>query len=204
MQARDDLRPEFLDDLPTERSLPRYGIVRTPARKKTPYLILSERALVMPTHWSMKRTKPCAGEDVCQECKVGTEKRWKVYLAVCTPASGLIEVLELTDRGGQPVLEFQKKNGSIRGRKITVWREGVKDNSPVAALVAPVMDPTIAVPPCPDVREFLYRMWYIKDDADDRPLFEVPCVVARGVPVVVGEHVPAVNGNGKHRLKKGG
>jgi hypothetical protein len=81
---------------------------------------------------------------------------------VCTPSTGLIQILELTDRGGQPVEQFQDKNGSIRGRKITVWREGKKDNSPVAALIAPLLDPTIHVPDCPDVQEFLYRMWYVK------------------------------------------
>lgn len=169
----------FHDDLPDLRTPPRYKIVRTPPRVRTPYLIISERVRAKPTHWLRSRTSPCAEHDGCEGCVADIEVRWKVYCFVYTPAIDLVNILELTDHAGARLLEFQKSNGSIRGYKITVWRDGKKDNSPVECSVARVLDPTIIVPPCPDLEVALNRIWHVRTNRESRPLFHVPTIDVR-------------------------
>lgn len=164
MQTPEIPRPDFHSELPADRAMPRYQMIRTPAKKKVAFLCLSETALIMPTHFVRKRTMPCFQPRPCTECGMGTEVRWKLYVAVFTPSTGVINILELTDHGGEALKNYEHQVGSLRGKKIIAWREGVKENSPVFTSVGPVLDSSIVVPPCPDVKEFLYRMWYVKNN----------------------------------------
>lgn len=187
------------DELPASRSVPRYELVRTPAKVRATFLIISERACAKPTHWIRGRTMPCLENDACEGCLADIEQRWKVYLWILQPQFNSINPLELTDHGGEPVMAFQKANGSLRGRRITVWRSGKKDNSPVNAAVSPQMDMTIHIPPCPDMEHFLQRMWHMRKNRDSRPLFSVPTVEARVNEPIPSYVVPASSSNGHHK-----
>lgn len=156
-------RPQFREDLPEQRAIPRYEILRTPPKKRTVFLILSERELTMPTHYWRGRTTPCLEPEPCDMCEASSEIRWKVYLAVSLPITGQIACYECTDHGGESIIAARKESGSLRGKKLTCWRSGNKENSPVNCIVAKVLDPTIHVPPCFDVKEYLYRMWYVRN-----------------------------------------
>jgi len=123
-------------------------------------LVLSEKALTYPMHYVRSRTTPCLSPGPCEGCDANLEVRYKAYLAIYFPRDAVIAIFETTDHGGQVLVDHYKKNGSIRGKKLTVWRTGKKDNGPCNCLLSQLPDVMSALPEAPDVREFLNRMWY--------------------------------------------
>lgn len=203
MQADDPIRPEFASELPPQRAMPRYEIIRTPTKRRVTFLCLSETVLIMPTHWIRNRTTPCDQHHLAGGCQHESEMRWKCYVAVYAPPNGQTLILEMTDHGGESVIAAEKLYHCLRGRRITVWRSGTKDNSPVNALISPSIDPTVACPPCPDVKAFLLRMWYVRDPreentaaavSDSKPEFH-PTNRITGDASANGQHKPRRKGS---------
>lgn len=185
--------------LPESRALPRYKMIRSPPRKITPFIMLSDSFVLKPTHWLRSRTSPCSETPTCEGCLADVEVRWKCYLFVYSPATNITNCLELTDHAGQKLQQFQDENGSLRGYKLTVWRDGKKDNSPVDCSIGRVSDLTIIVPTCPNIEDYLRRIWYTKNNREKTPADQAAGVnrVSHIVDQVLPSPAPSKNGNGK-------
>jgi hypothetical protein len=199
---RDRPNPEPMDDFPTENQT-RHPIVRAlGGGKKLIVIALTDRPLLYPTHWVRSRTTACLDPEPCEGCDADVETRYKLYLGIYFPTDALIGVLEITDHGGHPINEYWKKYGSVRGKKITIWRSGKKENSPVNSTVTQsLFDPT-ALPPSPDIREWCNRLWY-SNPKKPRPEAHTSSPALPGQQTLVtADGQPITNGRIKRSLTK--
>jgi len=203
MRFSDQPNPEPLGDFP-ERIQPRYPLIRTPpGGKRLAVIALTEKPLLYPTHWVRSRTTPCLDPEPCEGCNADLETRYKLYFAVYFPADAQIAVLETTDHGGQNVWDHWKKHGSIRGRKITIWRSGKKENSPCNSSISPQMLEITALPESPDVRSYLNRMWFSRPNPPrTEPHTSEPALPGQQT-LVTADGQPLTNGRIPRHLKKG-
>jgi len=136
--------------------------VRTPKRA----LILSEKALRVPTHFVGRRTAPHLRDATkCEGCIGGLAIRWKAYLAGWSQEEGRLVLIEITHQAycdNRALLEGE--DVFLRGRQATLTRLGKNPKGPVQlTLDCPKIDAT-KLPPAFDVANALLRIWERRPD----------------------------------------
>lgn len=149
-------------DLPDPADMVRnLQICRTPGKGKSLKLIcLSPRHLGYYVHWFNGSTVGCI-EEGCPACAKGVEVKWRGYVAVLGTVSNEIGIFEYPGGPAGVPMEYHRVHGSLRGALILAHRTGVRDNDRVRLLFQPSGKSAIELPPCPDVPEFLRRLWGI-------------------------------------------
>lgn len=110
------------------------------------------------THFWHGRTKLCT-EHLCEACAALNAARWKGYLQIWNPTSGVIAIMEMTASCVPAVENWIDKYGSLKGAKVTVQRAGAKVNSRVVCEIQSSPYTTQKLPEAPDLQKQLARMW---------------------------------------------
>jgi len=203
MRFSDQPNPSPLESFP-EKIQPRFPLIRTPnGGKRASFIILTDKPLMYPTHWVRSRTTPCLAPENCEGCNAEVEIRYKLYVAVYFPSDAQIAVLETTDHGGQTIFAHWQKYGSVRGRKLTVWRSGKKDNSPCNSSISPQPLDITALPESPDVRAYLNRMWFSRPNPPTSEPHTSSPELPGQIPLHTADGQPLSNGRSKSRISKG-
>lgn len=167
MQDNGPTYPEYFDQFPNQSATPKWDLIRTPQGKRVSYLICSDSPLLSGVHRFRGRTVPHE-RPICEHCQAGTELRYKAFVHVFTPTILASFVLELTDHGAGPLVEWWKKNGTVRGARIEIWRKGKKENSPVMSRLSTPPDTWGELPKGIDLAEYMERIWYARKHAPEQ------------------------------------
>lgn len=140
----------------------RLKIERAPAVGDKMYGILSDEVTGVFLHWNGRRNIGCQGKEFCEFCQAGKGRKWRGYLASITSGVKFVRLLELTAEQldgfflAFPAVEPEE----LRGLTLKVKRSGQYRKAPPVLELVPV--PRVAsdqLPPAPDVRTELHRIW---------------------------------------------
>lgn len=131
--------------------------------------VLSEALIGVWLHWLGPEYRPPRGgscpcvlpRESCDLCKMPRMvPRWTGYLSAWDWGLRAYVLLELTEHAiyTLPSL-FPEDGASIRGRSLSLVRDGPRHNSPVMAQWLPDPPGIDRAPPAADVRECLLRLW---------------------------------------------
>lgn len=105
------------------------------------------------------RTMPCVGrENGCAICSAATRIRWQGYVPIFEPIRGRMYIAQVTKEAARRCPPLTNPKEILRGRMLLLTRPGRNANGLVVAEVHSNVPPT-DLPPCPDVREALLRLW---------------------------------------------
>lgn len=158
--------PIWQDEPPQPHEFGGVRLLRVPPRGWTHGTITSHRLIGTYTHFSSRRTQPCSGP-TCSLCAEGQPPRWHGYLSILSSSSARHLVLELTALAAQPVAEYQKRHGSLRGATIKAERAGNRPNSPVHVEVTPADTDLRTLPAEVHIRRYLATIWGIELDPSE-------------------------------------
>lgn len=115
------------------------------------------------THFVDKRTRPCLGrKNGCLCSRMDLGRRWKGYVAALEPERSRVVLAELTIGAYTHAFDLLRSvKETLRGRPIRLWRATGKENARVSVIFE---EPRLeamehSLPPAPDVRECLRRIW---------------------------------------------
>lgn len=137
---------------PQDRGIP---IFRLPPQGTIQALAISEPFCVY-THFYRGRTYPCP-QGTCPLCQADYAARFYSYTAVLI--EGQLRLLELTAAATWHLAELAP-NG-LRGKTLIAERTGRRQNAPIHASLAAHQINGRPIPPPPDVRATLIRIWRI-------------------------------------------
>lgn len=139
-------------------------------------LIVSPGLVYVATHYLDDRTTPhtVPAKD-CAGCRSGQEPRGLAYLAILCDTYRTLCLAEVTDRAIRYCPALSIERGKLRGRRLTVTRQGRSMRSPLSVvlgnefLVVPAALPSVSDD---DIKTQLLHIWGApnrKPDADDGP-----------------------------------
>jgi hypothetical protein len=140
-----------------------WKLERCGARDVLKMIVLSEKTLMVATHFVGRSSKPCRAVD-CEGCKRRLETRWNGYLAIILLPNKVKCLVEYTEGSQPPLLEAQHRFGSIRGVQLVMSRPRKRDNAPMLLQVSGRLENTFELPDQPDVFSEMCRVWRINDD----------------------------------------
>ena len=147
---------------------PAVKVVRVRPNAPVSGFFLSEQCHCVVTHWLGGRTKPCVGmHNGCEGCKVGLDKRPKAYVAVAVDNSGVVWLLEITERAYDENLRLCATSG-LRGLYFTARRKHENINSELILEFNDSKRPAQPLPQDIDVPEVLCRIWFGKENNKTR------------------------------------
>lgn len=156
-------------EVPTS-TRPKLLIVRAPISASTTWTVLSDRDYGVFMHWipSLKRNQPCTDPYGCP-CQdnhaLGT--KWLTYLACQETRGGRVRLVEITSDAWIKVegTKWLENRGSLRGLRLVLRRE---QHARTGRVIAELHDPAgadpDALPPSPNVKDELQRIWFSKLD----------------------------------------
>jgi hypothetical protein len=168
-----------------------FEIVRTPPAGKICGVIASERFEGVELHYYRGRSTPCTGND-CEACEGGMRPRWTGYVFLQSATKRLV-IFEFTARGFnsfQNMLVSMKDD--LRGAMMTAKRMGSRPNGPLLVAFEEERRDPGSLPPVPDLREILERIWEVKEK-------EIPIAIERRTAIDVGATKPKSNGRLKSK-----
>jgi hypothetical protein len=150
-------------------------IVRAPKGGKCSAICLSEIAWGKYTHFYRGRTQPCDGPN-CRKCEAGYQRRWHSWVVVLNDATRRMEIYEVPGGAAHDLANWRRANGSLRGWPILLQRVGSRDNGRVKMVVGLKRRDPSSLPPLPDLKEILSRMWQVRGDDQIIDVFDEPKV----------------------------
>lgn len=131
-------------------------------------IVLSSALVGVWTHWFNGRTTPhLLGRGGCSGCREHLSKRWKGYLAIYWQAGVCVGLAELTPSAARACPELIEATGAdLRGYLIELARPLGKKNGRVSLRLQPppYRRAPDKLPPAPDVRACLLRIWDRRED----------------------------------------
>jgi hypothetical protein len=158
-----------LSDFPSKN---RHKLIRCPAVRLRPYVILSDKVQIARIHWASRRSIPCPGEDSCELCQK-QHPTPKGYLAVWNPETNEQAVLEVTPPTFDAIGAFRTLYNTLRGATIALTRSGTKDNGRMSANLQPSGIPPSQLPQAIDVTETMEELW-AQPNKGERHRMEAP------------------------------
>jgi len=152
------------DRPPDNASGPGLRLIRASA--KTPIIgtITSDRLLGVNTHYYSGRTQPCSAPD-CRACADAIPWRWHAYISLILDDTSEHTLLELTASAVAPIVEYQDLHTTLTAARLKVTRPNGRPNGRVWVQIKPPNEPTIALPPPPNIPRTLCHIWNIPYDA---------------------------------------
>lgn len=158
--------PIWIDSPGDEYSRPRWQLLRCKPTGAIRGIILSEKHVGTLTHYWKGRTVPHE-TTLCEACAAGRAPRPYCYLAIETGAARERVILELTATGFAPIIQYLTEKGSLRGALIEAWRVVAKPNGRLHVTIKPGNAHIAHLPPAPDLRALLCRIWEIEPSFND-------------------------------------
>lgn len=161
MADSDNFNPEKIlwDDEPSTAQPTLIPIVSAIPQTAQLLVVLGDRVCGVYTHFYLERTVPCLGaigNCVCQS--IAMSKRWKGYLGAYDTFSERMVLAEITMEAYRLCPGLHVQSGLNR-RVLRLFKSGKKKQSPARAELLGSYDGPLLLPPCPDVRDALCRIW---------------------------------------------
>jgi len=146
---------------------PMLKILRAPIDGLLELTIISERDFGVFIHWveRLKRNQPCTDPYGCLCQSEILPVSWKTYLAVQEVRGGKIRLVEVPSMAWTECqgVKWLENRGSLRGCRIALKRlPHTKQGKVIATLYDPVVADIAALPPCPNVKDELQRIWFVR------------------------------------------
>lgn len=152
------------NQLPEERRGVGLPIRRTPAAGVLAAVITSPDMLGAYTHYYGGRTVPCARPD-CKACADGLPYRWHGYVSAWDLRTAEHVLLEVTAAGAEPLVEYHRSHGTLRGCEIRASRPTKRHNGRVAIHTRPYDLKTARLPREPNLLAVLAHLWSLPLEA---------------------------------------
>ncbi len=137
---------------------PGYKLMRCPADKKLGFICYSRAIIGVNVHFWKGRTNPCTGED-CRACDDKSPYRWRGYLCGAHPKSKIVAAIEITGGCIDPIDDYGKTYGSIRGAIIMLERMSNRANGAVKLTIERSDWPPETLPEPIDIQNLLMKLW---------------------------------------------
>ncbi len=182
------------DHVPPKTGYIAYKILRCPAVRLRPLVIIGDNVRYRGIHWAGGRSKPCEGTTACKDCEHLNKQReqaeycgacetcahcrkqlptYKGYLAVCNPDTGEKYVLEVTPPTFETFAAYKRLYGTLRGATVTLKRAGIKPNGRMTAEIQPSGIPATQLPETFPVEPVMDEMWAMPNNPKNKGMSEV-------------------------------
>lgn len=151
-------------DQPSSRE-PMLKILHAPVDGRLELVVLCERDFGVFVHWDhkLRRNQPCTDPYGCI-CQVGpVPTSWRTYLGVQLVRGGKIALAELSSPAWTTCkgVKWIEHRGTLRGARLTLERyPHTKEGQIIAHLYEPVVEDLTYLPPAPNVKDELTRIWF--------------------------------------------
>jgi len=135
-----------------------YQLMRVPAGGKLSGTILSHDLVCARVHYYQRRTTPHTDGE-CEACEHKTRLEWKGWVAVWSPQTRVIGILELTKRAMIPLEKWFDEHRTLRGAVVVVARIGRDINGKLFSTIHPGSIDRDLLPKSPNIEQLLARMW---------------------------------------------
>lgn len=136
-------------------------IINAPAVGYFRGVVVSRRLTGVWTHYVEPRTVPCTratGQCICIQDQLGA--RWRGYLSVRAGQDGMLYLVELTpDAIRHCRVDFDNPDLDLRGCRLALYRAAKTKRAPVRVEIERVAAVPDQLPPEPDVKAALIRIW---------------------------------------------
>jgi hypothetical protein len=156
--------PTFSREPPARGTNHALTLYRVPAGAGRKGIITASDLLGCWTHWWGGRTQPCEDED-CKACTEGMPRRWHAYISAWTAQPSYHYLLELTRNAIEPLLDYRKEHGTLRGCYYEARRSGPAKNSRLLLSCRPADLAGLKLPPEPHLIHCLAVIWSIPAEA---------------------------------------
>ena len=154
---------DFWNDRPNEvKEQGHFEIMRTPAGGVLSGVITSDTFVGCNLHYYRGRSTPCRKND-CEACEAGHRPRWTGYVLLMSRKTRRVNILEFTARCYSTMQSMLIAKTSLRGVVVTVKRTSSRPNGPLAMTFEEDRVDPDSLPPAPDLREILERIWEVKE-----------------------------------------
>ena len=166
-----DPRDLFLESAPSERDAHfNWNVLRAPADRPLPLIVLSTRTFGIRTHFWAGRTTACV-RSKCDACEAGRLSRWTGYLACINPADWTQTLFEYTPPAAEQLQKIMASQGCLRGSKIVASRTKKVKNARVSIVGRGLYEHMDRLPREPEILPILFHIWGLKqrDDLEGSP-----------------------------------
>lgn len=158
--ANQDLVQWTAPEAGSMKSGPPIKVVKIRPNNPVRGFFLSDQVYGVKTHWMAGRTKPCIGvANGCDGCKTGMQIRPKGYMAIVLDNSGVVYLLEITEKAFDNNLRLCATSG-LRGLYFEARRIGPNINSGLDITIFDNKKPAKPLPDDIDVKTVLCRIWF--------------------------------------------
>lgn len=133
-------------------------LIRTRPGKPLTALITSDQLLGCYVHFWRGRTTPCNGA-TCEACNDNRLKRWYGWVSACTLAMTENVILEITAACCDPIKDYVRTHGRLRGAQLFLERATAKQNSRLIARITESKHSPDVLPAALDVVHVLEHIW---------------------------------------------
>lgn len=134
-------------------------LLRTPKDgTMTKAIVLSTDMVGAFDHWNSTKTVPHT-KPWCEMCHHGVKIEWHGYIAVMSVKTREVCVFVFTLPCKVTVDNYIKTHGSLRGGLLLANRVSAESNARIRLALSPSREFPVTLPPCPDVKKFLLKMW---------------------------------------------
>lgn len=137
----------------------RYEVERVPPAKNLMGVCLSVSLHGQEGHWNGSTSRPHDLVD-CEWCKKGMGWKWQGFFFAWNPNLKIIFAVQVPSGPYGTFLDFQNQHGTLRGSRFVLWRPKKFPTAPVAARLTMPEGAEWMLPACPDMDEFLQRLFY--------------------------------------------
>jgi len=156
--------PVLSNHPPTDATPHALTLRRVQPGKPALFVVTSPDLLGCWTHYWGGRTVPCE-DSHCRPCLEGMPRRWHAYLGAYGPSTHSACLVELTALACQPLLDYRKAHGTLRGCEVRARRAGQALNSRLIVTCSPADLQGLPLPPPPDLPRCLAVLWSIPHTA---------------------------------------
>jgi hypothetical protein len=164
--------PTFQHTLPPRDKPFGCDLKRTPAAATLRGIITCDTLTTCDTHFYHGRTTPCEriindngrtiDDSYCAPCQAKQPWRSHAYVSLFDTRAREHFILELTDAAAQPLEEYYKANGTLRGCAIQAWRPKAAANAKVQVICSPANLQSNPIPAAPNIIAALCVIWRVK------------------------------------------
>lgn len=160
----------FQNEPPADKRGNSLTLMRCPTMRHIQGIITCHEMIGTRTHYFHGRTVPCDDSD-CPACAAGLPWRWHGYVSLFSENQRRTVLFEFTAAAAEPLTQYRKAYGSLRGCLMNATRATSAGNSRVVIRTKPADLEKITLPKEPNLLEALSIIWNI----------ELPAIAVDGI-----------------------
>lgn len=150
----------FQNEPPADKRGNALTLMRCPTMRHIQGIITCHEMVGTKTHFFHGRTVPCDDSE-CPACGEGLPWRWHGYVSLFSENQRRTILFEFTAAAAEPLTQYRKAYGSLRGCLMNATRANSSGNSRVIIRTKPADLEKITLPAEPNLLEALSIIWNI-------------------------------------------